>query len=217
MFWPLVTFAFVTLSLWQDGLFFEFVWDESLELQQRHVQGLVRMGASIVRICLYQCVFVRCVSVCVFQAALEKALSCVALEVPSGAGRPAGLQTCCLAPVPPQGLTIVLPLTAFVLFSLPIPPLSPPTPPPSPPVCCPAGAADPWPREGGSVALETIEDLSSYLYINSLCYLCLFGGFDISLYNFVIRLDCKTPCVSIETCSACCDQQDYGIPPLTWG
>ncbi|KAE8291555.1 hypothetical protein D5F01_LYC08909 [Larimichthys crocea] len=50
---------------------------------------------------------------------LEKALSCVALEVPSGAGRPAALQTCCLAPVPPQGLTIVLPLTPFVLFSLP--------------------------------------------------------------------------------------------------
>lgn len=68
-------------------------------------------------VCISVCLYV--LSVCVLQAALEKALSCVALEVPSGAGRPAAPQTCCLAPVPPQGLTIVLPLTPCVLFSLP--------------------------------------------------------------------------------------------------
>lgn len=46
-----------------------------------------------------------------------------------------------------------------------------PTPPPSPPVSCPAGAADPWPGEGGSAGPGTIAELSSYLYINSFFYL----------------------------------------------
>ncbi|KAM7392146.1 hypothetical protein PAMP_022779 [Pampus punctatissimus] len=55
-------------------------------------------------------------------------------RVPSGAGRPAVPQTCCLAPVPAQGLTIVLPLTAFVLLrrlstATATPPPSTPPPP----------------------------------------------------------------------------------------
>lgn len=74
-----------------------------------------------------------------------------------------------------------------------------PTPPPSPPVYCPAGAADPWPREGGSAGLETIADLTT-IYMNSLFYLGLtayFGGFTV-----LTTLDIKKPCVSIQTCSA---------------
>lgn len=133
-------------------------------------------------------VIVCCVSVCVLEAALEKALSCVALEVPSGAGRPAGPQTPCLAPVPPQGLAIVLPLTPFVLFALPAPP---PAPPPSAPVFCPAGAADLRPRERGSGGLETMADLSSYLYISILCIIfafgCLFWGLWLQFRQFFER------------------------------
>lgn len=91
----------------------------------------------------------------------------MALEVPPEAGRPAALQTRCLAAVPPQGLSIVLTLSAFVRLSRPAAPRPGPssTPPPSPPVSYPAGAADLWPREGGSAGLVTIEDFSSYLYI----------------------------------------------------
>lgn len=115
---PSVTSACVTQSLWQKGLFFEFVCD-SLELQQSHVQGLVRMGPLLFPfVCIS--VFSKCLYVCVcFRQLWRKPFSCVALEVPSGAGRPTALQTCCLAPVPPQGLAIVLPLTPFVLFGLP--------------------------------------------------------------------------------------------------
>lgn len=76
-------------------------------------------GLYCSRLSVSECVCVFSDSVCVCEAALEKALSCVALEVPSGAGRPTALQTCCLAPVPPRGLAIVLPLTPFVLLGLP--------------------------------------------------------------------------------------------------
>lgn len=116
-----------------DNLFFEFTWDDSLELQQSQVQVWVRMGGLYCS-CLYQCVIACCVSlcvcVCVSQAALEKALSCVALEAPSWAGWPASPQTCCLDPVQSQGLTIVLLPTPFVLFSLATPIACHLTPPP---------------------------------------------------------------------------------------
>lgn len=47
-----------------DNLFFEFTWDDSLELQQSQVQVWVRMGGLYCS-CLYQCVVACCVSLCV--------------------------------------------------------------------------------------------------------------------------------------------------------
>lgn len=80
------------------------------------------------------------------------------------------------------------------------------TSPPSSPVFRLAGAADLWPREGGSRGQETIAGLSSiFIYQFFVLYLHLtayFGGVDISSSNFITIPCWKTPLVSMQTCSA---------------
>lgn len=132
-------------------------------------------------------------------SALNKALSCVALEAPYRDERLAGRQTCCLASVPLQGLTIVLPFTPFVLFRLQPPPLTsrPRTPPPSFLVSCLAGAADPGPEKKEVRPYQTIATPWLLFMLNffvlSLNLIIYFRDFNISFYIFVNRLNYKNP------------------------